>query len=748
MCRRHRAALEYSNRRGRDLGSHEAGGAPYVEAAWPGGATEGDGYGAAVSFAGDRAVALGPSNGPLWDVPGGSGQPLPSEDEVVEPVVLFWQPRGTLWKQWTPLPVPDVSEDSGYGSALASLGTLLAVGAPRAGAGVVFVQDLSFVDGDSDTLPDFSGRSSSASIRRRRKGPTGPRATRTVTASRTCRNSPRSPIRAGSPAFTNYFAEGATSTFFDTEFAIANPGQAEARVLLRFLSSSGHVTTHMETVAARSRRTVVVSAVPGMAASEFATVVESDQPVAVDRLMSWRAESRPEDGPLLPSHRGPGSHGQGGLPAPATHWFLAEGATLTGFDLFYLVLNPGDLDADVRVRYLLADGDPLERTYRVGAHSRFNIWVNREEVPYGSGQHPLVGRELSAEITSTNDVPVLVERAMYFSQPGPSDARGRAFEAGHGSAGVTAAATEWFLAEGATGALFDLFILIANPGEAAAEVEATYLLADGSTLARPYSVRAGRRFTIWVDHEDAGLADAAVSTTIRSTNGVPVVVERAMWWSGSDNRRVDRSARRPGSDVSRAPSGWRLRDVSSEACPESRTLPPTTSSRTPAMPRRGSSCDVLFEDGTPPVSNAVSVPAHSRLNVVPAPSFEDYPGNGTIWIRTARAASRWSCARAAPARPSSSSGRFTAMRSASLGPLGPAHWRRRCGDSGGPSGRALRAGRTCSSTDRCCVTDSSSASSRVGTSGAGRRCLRFSPPFRGYRPSRPMTSSASSMPTG
>ena len=43
------------------------------------------------------------------------------------------------------------------------------------------------------------------------------------------------------------------------------------------------------------------------------------------------------------------------------------------------------------------------------------------------------------------------------------DAPGQGFAAGHESAGVTAPATQWFLAEGATGAFFDLFVLVANP---------------------------------------------------------------------------------------------------------------------------------------------------------------------------------------------------------------------------------------------------------------------------------------------
>ena len=64
------------------------------------------------------------------------------------------------------------------------------------------------------------------------------------------------------------------------------------------------------------------------------------------------------------------------------------------------------------------------------------------------------------------------------------NAGGTPFAAGHESAGVTSPATEWFLAEGATGIFFDLFILIANPNDASATVDARYLLPDGSRVRR------------------------------------------------------------------------------------------------------------------------------------------------------------------------------------------------------------------------------------------------------------------------
>jgi hypothetical protein len=131
----------------------------------------------------------------------------------------------------------------------------------------------------------------------------------------------------------------------------------------------------------------------------------------------------------------------------------------------------------------------------------------------------------------TSSQPIIVERAMYLSRPG------QPFAAGHESAGVATPATEWFLAEGATGTFFDLFVLIENPGPQAASVRIDYLLPNGSTLSKAYAVAPESRYTIYVDDEQlpAGsgqrpLASAALSMRITSTNGTPIIVERSMWW--------------------------------------------------------------------------------------------------------------------------------------------------------------------------------------------------------------------------
>ncbi len=322
------------------------------------------------------------------------------------------------------------------------------------------------------------------------------------------------------PVYTGYLAEGATSaTFFDTQLALLNPGDVATTAELTFTLVTGQVITHAVNVPARTRVTLDPKTVPGLEQAEFSTLVESERLLVVDRTMSWDVGT------------GYGSHAETAVAAPSPIWYLAEGATVGQFSLFYLLQNPSDHDVDVRVRYLRGAGEPLEKTYTVPATSRSNIWVNVEQFE-GLGQ-ALASAEISAVIESIDGTPIIVERAMYLST------QGRTFNAGHASAGVTAPALEWFLAEGATGDLFELFVLIANPNDEPAEVTVTYLLDNGTTYSRTLVAPPNARTNIWVDEEQfegvAGLplANVNVSTTVVATNDVPIIVERAMWWPGN-----------------------------------------------------------------------------------------------------------------------------------------------------------------------------------------------------------------------
>ena len=322
-----------------------------------------------------------------------------------------------------------------------------------------------------------------------------------------------------SPVYRRYFAEGAATAFFDCYFAIVNTEAAPAHVTLRFLSDDGvHVVSYLD-VPALARRTVNAKDVPGLTpAPGFSTIVESDVPVVTDRTMSWDAT-------------GYGAHAETSIEAPAQTWYFAEGSTRQlgtqngtpiGFSLYYLIANPNASPVDVQITYLRPlQQPPIVLTYQVNALARRTIWVN--------GQDPaLTSTDVSAIVSSTDPtLPIIVERAMYLN------AQGKQFGAGHDAAGATAPSLDWFLAEGATGPVFDMYLLIANPNGAAADLDVTYLLAGGITLTRPYQVAPNSRRTIWVNGQGAdgvSLEWASVSTRVHSTNGVPVVVERAMWW--------------------------------------------------------------------------------------------------------------------------------------------------------------------------------------------------------------------------
>jgi hypothetical protein len=391
--------------------------------------------------------------------------------------------------------------------------------------------------------------------------------------------------------FTRYLPEGATGEFFDVVFALLNSNDVgSARTLLRFLKSDGTASSVFVSIPPRTRRTVLADAITGLESAEFSTVVESDAAIVADRTMTW-------DG------NGYGSHAETSLPLPSDTWYLAEGATHSGFDLFYLLQNPRGSTASVDVTFLRpAPNPPVVKTYLVRANSRFTVWVNL--VP------EVANSDVSAVIRSTNGVPIIVERAMYLN------AGNRAFGAGHDSAGVTSPATSWFLAEGATGRFFDLFILIANPTTSHAVVEARYLLPSGEAISKTYLVGANSRFNIWVDHEHPALADTAVSTTITSLNQVPLIVERSMWWPGGVDTWQE-AHNSPGAPATG--TRWALAEgeVGGARGTETYVLVANTSEREGAV-----KVTLMFEDSTTQ-ERTFAVRPFSRFNVA---VHADFPG--------------------------------------------------------------------------------------------------------------------------
>ena len=380
-----------------------------------------------------------------------------------------------------------------------------------------------------------------------------------------------------------YLAEGATGTFFDTRIALANPTAIAAHVLARYQKDDGTVVSDSRTMLPFSRLTIDVDNLSSMASAAFSSLIEADVQVVADRTMTWGVG-------------GYGSHAERGvLTRTATTWFLAEGATHGSFDLFYLIQNPGPVAAEVEIAYLRpAPLTPIIRPYVVNPNSRQTIRV--DDVP------GLAETDVSAAIRTTNGVPIIVERAMYFTRPD------QIYAAGHESAGVTAPQTRWFLAEGATGSFFNMFILLANPSTDAADVQMEYLLTNGQTITRTHTVGAGNRLTLNVAEEAPELASANMSTVVTSTNGVPIVVERAMWWPAPGNNWQE-AHNSPGEIVTG--TRWAVAEGESGGPNGVQTYLLIANTSTFAGTAR---VLLVFEDGTT-AERLFSLPASSRTNV-------------------------------------------------------------------------------------------------------------------------------------
>jgi glucose/arabinose dehydrogenase len=305
----------------------------------------------------------------------------------------------------------------------------------------------------------------------------------------------------GFTAFTRQLAEGAASSFFETTVSLMNPSTEPATVVLRFLKDTATTVTWPVSIAPRRRLTINPGQLAAINGSSFATIVEADHEVVVERTMRWDDTNY-------------GAHTEKAITGPASNWFFAEGSQ--GFFLtFVLLTNPSPLANRAQVRFLRETGGPVTQEFDLAP-------LSRRTIDCGSIAG-LVNRSFGIEVTFL-DAPGAAERAMYFGLP-PD----RIFKAGHESAGVTAPATEWFLAEGATGGFFETFVLIANPNSAAADVTITYVTETGQSVIRSRSIPANSRVTIDIEAEGSTtLNNAAVATRVLST--IPVVVERAQYW--------------------------------------------------------------------------------------------------------------------------------------------------------------------------------------------------------------------------
>ncbi|MGH9160279.1 MAG: DUF5719 family protein, partial [Vicinamibacteraceae bacterium] len=395
--------------------------------------------------------------------------------------------------------------------------------------------------------------------------------------------------------YTRYFAEGAVGPFFDTRFALFNPGPVDAEATLRFADGAGQTATHTVSVPAVSQVEIDAESVVPATWAALVTIVEADQPLITSRTMTW--------GGAAPW----GTHRSAGVVAPQTTWWLSEGATGV-FSLFYLVYNPHDQAAQIEATYLRAAGEPpVTRTYTLPPQARTTIFVN---APDGVTPDPELGNTaLSARILSTNAVPIVVERAMYLTTDSAQP-----FTAGTIAPAVSAPLTHWTFAEGATG-FFELFLCLTNPHDEVATATVRYLRPTGGPVEQTVTLAPESRRTVWVNLEAADLPAAGTTVAMEVEADHPILAERAMWWGSG----APWWAGHAGPGVEAPASRWALAGMTAGGPGE---VEPYLLLVNPHASAAEATLTLYFDDGTAPAKVTVPLGARNRttvrlLNVVP-----------------------------------------------------------------------------------------------------------------------------------
>jgi hypothetical protein len=208
-------------------------------------------------------------------------------------------------------------------------------------------------------------------------------------------------------------------------------------------------------------------------------------------------------------------HESAGVIAPSTSWFLAEGATGSYFETFVLLANPNDRPVTATLTFLPAEGAPVIKTKTIPANGRLTVNIEGEDATLAS----------AAVATSvTAPLPIIVERSQYWPDPAA-----QWFEA-HNSFGLTATATRWGLAEGRVGGPRNAqtYILLANPGTTAAQVNIRILRENGDPLLQTVEVRPQSRYNFALPGAVPALINENFGALIESNE--PIAVERALYW--------------------------------------------------------------------------------------------------------------------------------------------------------------------------------------------------------------------------
>lgn len=206
-----------------------------------------------------------------------------------------------------------------------------------------------------------------------------------------------------------------------------------------------------------------------------------------------------------------GGHDVMGTSQAHNDWYFAEGCTRAGFETWLCIYNPNEGQADVSIQYFLESGEVRSLPVNCKPTSRTTVSVN-DTCP---GEHDVAFR-------ATSNIPVIVERPMYFQNAGA--------DGGHCAMGVQAASNRWLFAEGCTQPGFQEWLCVLNPNSYSVDLVFNYYFEDSPNISLPINVPAHTRYTQYVN--DVVPAGKNLSVEI---NGVgaddTIIAERPMYFT-------------------------------------------------------------------------------------------------------------------------------------------------------------------------------------------------------------------------
>ncbi len=284
-----------------------------------------------------------------------------------------------------------------------------------------------------------------------------------------------------------YLAEGYTGGDFDEWLCIQNPNGATATVTVHFQTQGQGETARVFSLLPFSRFTIHVDAL--LPDAQVSTMISSNLPVMAERAQYL-------------NYMRSGSCSLGAR-ATSSSWYLAEGYTGGGFEEWICIQNPQANGTRANLTFMQPDGTNSKLTVYIPARSRYTV----------AAHHTLPNRELATSVTS--DLPVVVERAMYWK--GRSD--------GHATLGSPCPEYTWYFAEGYTAEGFEEWVVLQNPWERESDVEVTFMFPDGGNRTLHAAVGPRSRFTI-----NVGAIVGSREVSVRVSSRFPVVAERAMYF--------------------------------------------------------------------------------------------------------------------------------------------------------------------------------------------------------------------------